>query len=275
MKKTRQNNVRNNKKSTRREEKPFIQEKHSVQLSEDRIEGRNPVIEALKAGREIDKILIQKGERHGSIVKVIASAKERRIVIQEVLKQKLDEISVTGAHQGVIAYTAMHQYVDVEDMLKIASEKGESPFLILADEITDPHNLGSIIRTANAVGAHGVIIPKRRAVGLTAVVAKASAGAIEYVPVAKVTNLSQTIDKLKQEGVWIVGSDIQGTQDYYEADLKGPMGLVIGSEGKGMSRLIKEKCDFLVKIPMIGEIDSLNASVAGAVIMYEVLRQRR
>ncbi len=280
MKNTRKNNRKmSNEKQTEKNtkkytKKPFRQEENNIHISEDRIEGRNPVMEALKAGREIDKILIQKGERHGSIVKIIASAKERKIVIQEVVRQKLDEISATGVHQGVIAYTAMHQYVDLEDILKFASEKGEAPFVILADEITDPHNLGSILRTANAVGAHGVIIPKRRAVGLTAVVAKASAGAIEYVPVAKVSNLSQTIDKLKQEGLWIVGSDIQATQDYYESDLKGAIGLVIGSEGKGMSRLIKEKCDFLVKIPMKGEIDSLNASVAGAIIMYEVLRQR-
>jgi 23S rRNA (guanosine2251-2'-O)-methyltransferase len=248
--------------------------KGTEEFGQDRLEGRNPVMEALKAGREIDKILVQKGERAGSIVRIIALAKEKRIVVQEVERQKLDILSSTGVHQGIIAFVAMHQYVEVEDILAKAAEKGEHPFIILVDEITDPHNLGSILRTADAVGAHGVIIPKRRSVGLTAVVAKASAGAIEYVPVARVSNLSQTIDKLKEQGIWVVGADMDGEQTLYEADLKGPIGLVIGSEGEGMGRLVKEKCDFLVRIPMKGEISSLNASVAGAVLMYEVFRQR-
>jgi len=257
---------------------PIKKEKYAAENyadhMEDRLEGRNPVMEAIKAGREIDKILVQKGEREGSIVRIISLAKEKGIVVQEVEKQKLDALSSTRAHQGVIAFVAMHKYVEIEDILERAKEKGEPPFIILIDEITDPHNLGSIIRTANAAGVHGIIIPKRRTVGLTAAVAKASAGAIEYMPVAKVTNLSQTIDKLKERGIWIAGVDMNGEQDLYHADLKGSIGLVIGSEGEGISRLVKEKCDFLVRIPMKGEISSLNASVAAAVVMYEVFKQR-
>lgn len=251
-----------------------MQKKDNEFLREDQLEGRNPVLEALKSGREIDKILVLKGQREGSIKKIISLAREQKIVVQQVEKPKLDKISSTGAHQGVIAFVAMRQYVDVEDILSKAEERNEEPFVILIDEITDPHNLGSILRTANAAGAHGVIIPKRRTVGLTAVVAKASAGAIEYVPVAKVANLAQTIDLLKEKGLWIVGADMSGEHNFYKADLKGPIGLVIGNEGKGIGRLVKEKCDFLVKIPMKGEIESLNASVAGAIIMYEILRQR-
>lgn len=250
------------------------QETNADHLTEDKLEGRNPVLEALKAERPIDKILVQKGERAGSVVRIITLARQKKIVVQEVEKQKLDSLSSTRAHQGVIAFVAMHQYVELEDILSKAADKGEHPFIILVDEIHDPHNLGSILRTANAAGAHGVVIPKRRSVGLTAVVAKASAGAIEYVPVARVTNLAQTIDKLKEQGIWIVGADMEGEQNFYEANLEGPIGLVVGSEGEGIGRLIKEKCDFLVKIPMKGEITSLNASVAGAIMMYEILRQR-
>lgn len=259
------------KTDAERHRQPIDKEERSA---EDRIEGRNPVMEALKSDREIDKILVQQGERHGSIVKIIAFAKEKKIVVQEVARQKLDALSAIGNHQGIIAFAAMHQYVEIDEILSKAAKKEEPPFVIIAEEITDPHNLGSILRTANAAGAHGVIISKRRSVGLTAAVAKASAGAVEYVPVAKVTNLSRTIEQLKKQGIWIVGTDTQGEQYLYQADLKGPIGLVIGSEGKGMSRLVKEKCDFLIKIPMKGEIDSLNASVAGGVVMYEVLRQR-
>ena len=240
----------------------------------DKIEGRNPVMEALKAGRQMDKMLVQQGEKQGSIVPIISLAKAHKIVVQEVAKQKLDMISTTQNHQGVIAFAAMHNYVEVQDILEKAAQKGEPPFIIVVDEITDPHNLGSILRTANAAGAHGIIIPKRRAVGLTAVVAKASAGAIEYVPVAKVTNIAQTIDALKEQGIWIVGADAYAKQEIYEANLTGAIGLVIGSEGNGLSRLTKEKCDFLVHIPMKGEIESLNASVAAAVMMYEVVRQK-
>ena len=241
-------------------------------MNQDKIEGRNPVTEAIKSGREIDKLLVSAKE--GSIKKIVAMAKERGIVVQEVVKSKLDELSDTGAHQGVIALVAAHSYATVEDILKVAEDKGESPFIILLDEITDPHNLGSILRTANAVGAHGIIIPKRRSVGLSSVVAKTSAGAMEYTPVARVTNLAQTIDALKEKGVWFFATHQDAKQDYTEVDYKGGIGIVIGSEGNGVSRIVAEKCDFLIGIPMKGEINSLNASVAAGVIMYEALRQR-
>lgn len=247
---------------------------NSAQEQEDRLEGRNPVMEALRAGREIDKILILKGEREGSVVRIAALAREKGIVVQEVEKQKLNALSETHAHQGVIAFCAAAKYKTVEELLEIAKEKGEPPFLLLLDEINDPHNLGSLLRTANCAGVHGVVIPKRRAVGLTATVAKASAGAVEYVPVAKVTNLSQTIDRLKEAGLWIAGADMDGATSFTEADFKGAIGLVIGNEGEGIGPLVKKKCDFLVQIPMKGEINSLNASVAGSLLMYEVLRQR-
>ncbi|WIF95612.1 23S rRNA (guanosine(2251)-2'-O)-methyltransferase RlmB [Caminicella sporogenes] len=238
------------------------------------IEGRNPVIEALKSGREIEKILISKGNKEGSIKKILAVAKEKGIPIQYVDKNKINQISVSHAHQGVIAYVAAYKYYEVDELLERARSKDEEVFLIILDEITDPHNLGSIIRTANAAGAHGIIIPKRRAAGLTAIVAKTSAGAIEYVPVSRVTNISRTIDYLKEQGVWIVGADMDGEKLYYESDLKGDVALVIGSEGQGISRLVKKKCDFLVKLPMKGEVTSLNASVAASILMYEILRQR-
>ncbi|MCT4606237.1 MAG: 23S rRNA (guanosine(2251)-2'-O)-methyltransferase RlmB [Marinisporobacter sp.] len=239
----------------------------------DKIEGRNPVIEALRADREIDKIMITKGAE-GSVKKIIGMAKDKGIPIQYVEKQKLDQISVSHAHQGVIAFVAAHKYVEVEDILKKAEEKNEDPFVIILDEITDPHNLGSIMRTADACGAHGIIIPKRRSVGLTGIVAKTSAGAIEYVPVAKVSNIARTIEFLKSEGIWVVGADMAGEKKHYEENLQGKIALVIGSEGKGIGRLIKEKCDFLVNIPMKGEVSSLNASVAASILMYEVVRQK-
>lgn len=240
----------------------------------DILEGRNPIIEALKANRAINKILVAKGEREGSINYITALAKEKGIVVQEVDKAKLDSLSSTHAHQGIIAHVAVKDYVEPDDILKVAEERGEPPFIIILDEITDPHNLGSILRTADAVGAHGVIIPKRRAAGLSSTVAKASAGAVEYVPVARVTNIGQTIDYLKSRNIWVVGTDQSGRETFYESDLKGPIALVIGSEGEGMGKLVKEKCDFVVKIPMKGNISSLNASVAAAVIMYEILKQR-
>ncbi|WP_026478116.1 23S rRNA (guanosine(2251)-2'-O)-methyltransferase RlmB [Alkaliphilus transvaalensis] len=243
-------------------------------MANDKLEGRNPVLEGLKSGREIDKIFVAKGAAEGSIKKIIALAKDRKIPVQQVERQKLNEISESDNHQGVIAMVAAHEYSTVEDILEAAQKKGKDAFILILDEIMDPHNLGSIMRTADAVGVDGIIIPKRRAVGLTAVVAKTSAGAIEYVPVAKVSNLAQTIDKLKKQGIWVTGADMSGEKEHYEMNLKGPIALVIGSEGEGMSRLIKEKCDFLVKLPMIGKITSLNASVAAAVLMYEVLRQR-
>lgn len=240
----------------------------------NQIEGRNPVIEALKSGRPIEKILIAKGDVSGSIREIIGIAKEKKLVIQNVDRKKLNEMSASHAHQGVIAITAAHHYVQVQDIIEKARGKGEDPFVVILDEITDPHNLGSILRTADACGVHGVIIPKRRSVGLTPVVAKSSAGAIEYVPVAKVSNIAQTIEVLKEEGFWVAGAEMEGREYYYEADLKGPMAIVIGSEGKGIGRLIKEKCDFLLKIPMRGRVSSLNAAVAGAILMYEVRRQR-
>ncbi len=237
------------------------------------IEGRNPVLEALKSGREIDKIFVQKGEGIGSIRQIIAMARDKNILIKEVDKVKLDGLSTTRNHQGVIASAALYKYYEVEDILQIAKDKGEDPFLILLDEITDNNNLGSILRTADAAGVHGVVIPKRRSVALTPVVAKTSAGAVEYVPVAKVTNLNQTIEYLKKQGVWVIGADMKG-ETYYSKDLKGPMALVIGSEGEGLGRLIKENCDFLVSIPMKGRISSLNAAVSTAIIVYEINKQR-
>lgn len=243
-------------------------------MEEFRIEGRNPVMEAIQSGREIDKIWISKGEREGSIRRIIAIAKESKIVVQEVEKSKLDEISETGRHQGIIAFAAAHEYVEVEEILERARQKQEDPFIIIAENITDPHNLGALIRTANAAGAHGVIIPKRRSVGLTATVAKASAGAIEYVPIAKVTNITRTIEDLKKENIWVAAADMDG-EIYFKSNLTGPLALVVGSEGEGISRLVKEKCDFVVSMPMYGEINSLNASVAGSLLMYEVVRQRR
>ena len=237
------------------------------------IEGRNAVIEAFRAGKTIDKVLILDGCKDGPIQTIQREARKTDTIIQYVKKERLEQISGTGKHQGVIAYAAAYKYAQVEDMLRAAEEKGEPPFLILLDGIEDPHNLGSIIRTANQAGAHGVIIPKRRAAGLTAVVAKASAGAIHYTPVAKVTNLGRTIDSLKEKGLWFVCGDMDG-EVMYQSDLTGPIGIIIGNEGNGVSRLVKEKCDFCVGIPMFGNIDSLNASVAAGILAYEVVRQR-
>lgn len=243
-------------------------------MDKDKIEGRNPVMEAIRAGREIDKLLVKKGNFEGSLVPIIRKAKEQGIIIQEVEKQKLDSMSETGNHQGVIALVAVHEYASVDEILKHAEEKGEEPFVIICDKITDPHNLGSILRTANCTGAHGVIIPKRSSVGLSSIVAKTSAGAVEYTPVARVTNLVQTIKSLKEKGLWIAGADMDG-EEMYGTNLTGAVGLVIGSEGEGISRLVKETCDFLVTIPMFGQIGSLNASVAASVLMYEVVRQKK
>lgn len=250
-----------------------MREKHTSEET-DRIFGRNPVIEALEAGRTIDKLLIQDGIHHSQISKITAMAKERKIPFQFVNKRKLDEVS-GGNHQGVVAYAAAHSYSSVEDILNWARSRGESPFIVIADGLTDPHNLGSILRTANAAGVHGVIIPRNRSVSVTATVAKVSAGAVEYIPVARVTNIAQTLEQLKKEGLWIVGTDLSAEQYHYDSDLKGALGIVIGSEGEGISRLVREKCDFLVKIPMLGEIESLNASVAAGVLLYEAVRQRK
>lgn len=237
------------------------------------IEGRNPVIEILKSGREVDKILVAKGSKEGSIQKIIAMAKEQKIPIQQVDRRKLDQMAESDNHQGVMAYVAAYEYGSLEDILNDLEAREEAPFLIICDEINDPHNLGSILRSANATGAHAVIIPKRRSVGLTAVVAKTSAGAIEYTPVCKVTNLSQTMQMLKERGIWIVGADMDGERYHFEQDMKGKLAIVVGSEGSGMSRLTKENCDFLVRIPMLGEVTSLNASVAASILMYEAVRQ--
>jgi len=235
--------------------------------------GRNPVAEAIKAGREIDKIIVKKGEYEGSLVAVIKRAKSLKIPVIEADKAKLDALSEGKNHQGVIAFVAAHTYTDVKDMIKSAKEKSSSPFIIILDKITDPHNLGSILRTANCAGADGVIIPKRGSVGLSETVAKTSAGALEYTPVAKVTNIAETVELLKKEGFWVAGAEADG-ELMYKTDLTGAIALVIGSEGGGISRLVKEKCDFLCKIPMYGDINSLNASVAAGIMMYEIVRQR-
>lgn len=240
---------------------------------ENKIEGRNAVLEALRAGKPIDKLYVLDGCPDGPVRTIIREAKKGDTIINYVKKERLDQLSEKGHHQGVIAMAASYEYATVEDILEKAREKGEAPFIFVLDNIEDPHNLGAMIRTANLAGAHGVIIPKRRAVGLTPTVARTSAGAINYTPVAKVTNLKQTMEQLKKEGMWFVCADMDGTP-YYQMDLKGPMGLVIGNEGEGVSRLIKETCDFVASIPMKGDIDSLNASVAAGVLAFEIARQR-
>ena len=240
---------------------------------ENKIEGRNAVLEALRAGKPIDKLYVLDGCPDGPVRTIIREAKKGDTIINYVKKERLDQLSETGHHQGVIAMAASYEYATVEDILEKAREKGEAPFIFVLDNIEDPHNLGAMIRTANLAGAHGVIIPKRRAVGLTPTVARTSAGAINYTPVAKVTNLKQTMEQLKKEGMWFVCADMDGTP-YYQMDLKGPMGLVIGNEGEGVSRLIKETCDLVATIPMKGDIESLNASVAAGVLAFEIARQR-
>ncbi len=237
------------------------------------IEGRNAVLEAFRAGRPMDKLLILDGCRDSPIQSIIREARKQETIIQYVSRERLDQMSPGGKHQGVIAYGAAYAYAEIEDMLRAAREKNEPPFLLLLDGIEDPHNLGAIIRTANLAGAHGVIIPKRRAVGLTAVVAKVSAGALNYTPVAKVTNLAQTMEELKEQGMWFVCADMNG-ESMYRLDLRGPIGLVIGNEGEGVGKRVKETCDMVASIPMHGQIESLNASVAAGVLAYEIVRQR-
>lgn len=244
-----------------------------MRYEEFTIEGRNAVIEAFRSGKPIDKVFILDGCQDGPMVTIRREAKKKDVMIKYVTKERLDQMSETGKHQGVIAYAAAYEYAEVSDILEKAKEKGEDPFIFILDNIEDPHNLGAIIRTANLAGAHGVIIPKNRAVGLTATVAKASAGALNYTPVAKVTNLSQTIEELKKEGLWFVCADMDG-EIMYRQNLTGPIGLVIGNEGEGVGRLVKSKCDLVSRIPMQGDIDSLNASVAAGVLAYEVVRQR-
>lgn len=244
-----------------------------MKYEEFRIEGKNAVLEAFRSGKTIDRVFILDGSFDDNTNKIVREAKKNDTLIDFVKKERLDQMSESGKHQGVIANAAAYEYASVEEILELAREKDQPPFIIILDSIQDPHNLGAIIRTANLAGAHGIIIPKRRAVGLTATVAKASAGAVNYTPVAKVTNLVDTIEKLKEEGLWFVCADMDG-EIMYDLDLTGPIGLVIGNEGEGVGRLIKEKCDFVAKVPMYGEIDSLNASVATGVMAYEIVRQR-
>lgn len=242
-------------------------------FQESKVEGRNAVLEAFRSGRVVDKLFVLERCEDGPVRTILREAKKHDTMVRFVKKERLDQMSETGKHQGVIAMTAAYDYAEVDDILNKAREKGEAPFVVLLDNIEGPHNLGAIIRTANLAGAHGVIIPKNRAVGLTATVARTSAGALNYTPVARVTNIARTIEELKKEGLWFVCADMGGTS-MYQLDLKGPIGLVIGNEGEGVSRMVKEKCDFVASIPMKGDIDSLNASVAAGVLAYEIVRQR-
>lgn len=245
-----------------------------VELPEDMVVGRNAVMEALKGSRSVNKLMIANGSTEGSIKEIIAVAKEKGVNIQYWDRSKLDSIARGIRHQGVLAQVAPVQYAELEDILQVAKDRNEPPFIVLLDELEDPHNLGAILRTADAAGVHGVLIPKHRSCPLSATVAKTSAGAVEHVPVARVGNLVQTIKKLKQEGLWVAAADMDG-KDYYDTDLTGPLLLIIGSEGQGVGRLVKEQCDFVVRIPMVGKINSLNASVAGSILMYEAMKQRR
>ena len=244
-----------------------------IEIKSLTIEGRNAVLEAFRSGKPVDKVFVLDGCQDGPVRTIVREAKKHDTILNFVSKERLDQLSETGKHQGVIAHAAAYEYSEIEDMFALAEKRGEDPFFILLDNIEDPHNLGAIIRTANLAGAHGVIIPKRRAVGLTATVAKTSAGALNYTPVAKVTNLAKTMEELKERGLWFVCADMGG-ESMYRMNLTGPIGLVIGNEGEGVSRLVKEKCDFVASIPMKGDIDSLNASVAAGVLAYEIVRQR-
>lgn len=244
------------------------------ELPEDVLVGRNAVLEALRSGRGINKLLVAKGDREGSVAGILALAKERGIPVQMVERSKISSMVGDMRHQGVLAHVAPVAYAELEDILKLAAERGEQPLLLLLDELEDPHNLGALMRTADAMGVHGILMPKRRSVPLNATVAKTSAGAVEYVPVARIGNIAQTLKALKEKGFWVAGADMEGKETCYEANLIGPLVLVVGSEGKGMSRLTKESCDFLVRIPMAGKINSLNASVAGSILMYEAMKQR-
>ena len=244
-----------------------------IEIKSLTIEERNAVLEAFRSGKPVDKLFVLDGCQDGPVRTIVREAKKHDTILNFVSKERLDQLSETGKHQGVIAHAAAYEYSEIEDMFALAEKRGEDPFFILLDNIEDPHNLGAIIRTANLAGAHGVIIPKRRAVGLTATVAKTSAGALNYTPVAKVTNLAKTMEELKERGLWFVCADMGG-ESMYRMNLTGPIGLVIGNEGEGVSRLVKEKCDFVASIPMKGDIDSLNASVAAGVLAYEIVRQR-
>ena len=253
----------------RRDKKPA-----EAALPEGMIEGRNAVLEAIRSGRTIDKVYLASGDTDKALARLAAMAKDAGAVVVQTDRRKLDELSPNGAHQGVIASVAAHAYATVDALLARAEQRGEAPLLVVCDELSDPHNLGAILRTAECAGAHGLIIPKRRSVGLTATVAKTSAGAVEYLPVARVSNVAQTLEELKKRGVWVYGTAADGASPLYETDLRGPCAIVIGNEGTGMSRLVRERCDVLVSIPLRGRISSLNASAAAAVLLYEALRQR-
>ncbi|WP_190323503.1 23S rRNA (guanosine(2251)-2'-O)-methyltransferase RlmB [Rummeliibacillus sp. TYF-LIM-RU47] len=244
-----------------------------TEQTKEMIAGKNPVLEALRSTRDINKIWIAEGVKKSGINELISMAKERGIIVQFVPKKKIDQLSSEN-HQGIVASVAAYNYAELDDLFQLAKERQEDPFFIILDELEDPHNLGSIMRTADAIGAHGIIIPKRRSVSLTAVVAKASTGAIEYIPTVRVSNLAQTVEELKERGVWIAGTDAKGSVDYRKMDATLPLAVIIGSEGKGMSRILKEKCDFLYNLPMVGHVTSLNASVAASLLMYEVYRKR-
>lgn len=275
-------NRRGKLKNTKREPKKDFKRDTKFNKYEDntafddglQLEGRNPVMEALNHDKPIDKIIVKKGGIEGTLKVIVAKAREKGIVVQEVDREKMSAISRSNNNQGVIAVCPAYEYCDLQDIIAVARNKGEDPFIIICDEITDPHNLGAIIRTADCCGAHGVVIPKRRAVGLTAVVSKTSAGAAEFVPVARVTNIARAIDELKKENIWVACTDMGG-KEYFNSDLKGAIAVVIGNEGSGVSKLVKDKCDFAVGIPMYGNIGSLNASVSAGLVMYEVVRQRR
>lgn len=267
-------NFKDNSNELKERDKDFSKDANEKPFREDLIEGRNAVIEVLRSDRTIEQILVANGDVSGSINMILALAKEKKVVIKQVDRRKLDQLSQTGVHQGVIVQITPYKYCDIDDIIKCAEEKGEPPFIVILDEIEDPHNFGSIIRTAETCGVHGIIIPKRRNVGLTPAVYKASSGAVEHMKIAKVTNINSTIDILKEKGIWIYGADMKGESYCYDVDFRGAVALIIGSEGKGILKLTKNKCDVLVKIPMVGNISSLNASVAGGILMYEILKQR-
>ena len=253
---------------------PEKKEKREKPEFDDQVEGRNSVLELLESGKDINKIFVEKGEKHGSIHKILAIAKERRIIIVEKDKRQMQEMAQTQNYQGVIAIVPPFEYCEIEDILEDAESKNEDPFVLILDGIEDPHNLGSIIRTAETAGVHGIIIPKRRAAAVNSTVSKTSAGAVEYMKIARVTNISDAIDKLKKAGLWICGTDINTNKYYYNQDLTGPIGIVIGNEGSGMSEKVRKNCDFLVKIPMKGKVTSLNASVSTGIVVFEALKQR-
>ena len=255
-------------------EKNFRRTETPAESSEDMIEGRNAVSEAIRSGRTINKVFLADGDTDRALGRLAAMAKDAGAVVVRIDRRRLNEMSLTGAHQGIIASVAVHGYATIDEILAAAEAKGEAPLIVLCDELSDPHNLGAILRTAECAGAHGVIIPKRRSVGLTAVVGKASAGAVEYIPVARVSNIAAAIRELKERGVWVFGTAADGALPLYSADLKGPAAIVIGNEGEGMSRIVAESCDFKVSIPMKGHISSLNASAAAAILLYEAVRQR-